>query len=90
MPTTKRHFWIKIVLILVLILLFSSLGRTLWHSYQTYRWIAEQEQKVELLEQHVESLEEQVQEATASFRLEERVRNELKYQQNGELLYEIK
>lgn len=79
----------RLIVGFVCILLLFSLGRTLFVSYQTQQNIIQQAKRVEVLEKQVQQLEEEVQEATSSFSLEQRVRDELKMQKPDEKMYRL-
>ncbi len=79
----------SLVFLGLLILLFTSLIRTLYVSFKTQDRIREQEARVQVLEQEVAALEKKAQEATSSFTLEEKVRNDLKMQRPNEKMYRI-
>jgi cell division protein FtsB len=79
----------RIIVGFICILLLFSLGRTLFVSYQTQQNITEQAKRVEILENEVRLLEKEAQEATSSFTLEQRVRDDLKMQKPGEKMYRI-
>lgn len=79
----------RLIVGFVCVLLLFSLGRTLYVSYQTQQNITQQARRVEILEHQVEQLEKDVQEATSSFSLEQRVRDELKMQKPDEKMYRL-
>ncbi len=87
--TPLQRPWLKIAVLVICILLCSSLGRTLWFSYQTQRAISHQEIQVRELEKKVELLEGDVKVATSSFMLDKRVRDELQYQKPGENVFRV-
>lgn len=81
--------WLQIGIVAICILIATSLGRTLWFSYQTQRAISQQEAQVRALENKVELLEAELQTATSSFTLEKRLRDELKYQKPDEQILRV-
>lgn len=74
---------------LFLILLMISLCRTLWYSWRNERQLEQERQQVELLEQEVREQEQKVYEATSSYELERRVRDELHQKKEGEKVIQI-
>lgn len=79
-----KYAWIVIVIILA-----GSTLRTLWLSYRSGQNLAQQEKRVERLEQEADILEEKLKEATASFTLEKRAREELQLHQDGEFVIRL-
>lgn len=68
----------------------ASLVRSILLSRQAHQALEEQRLEVEQLEQEVAELERTVQEATSSFELERRVREELNRQKPGEQIIELR
>lgn len=58
--------------------------RTLWRARTGFFTVSEQRKETESLEQEVDLLEQKAIDATASFTLEKRVREELHLQREGE------
>ncbi|MCD8484949.1 septum formation initiator family protein [Candidatus Woesebacteria bacterium] len=82
-------FLIRLLLGLFVIALLISLVRTIWTSYQALQNIKEEERLIELLEQETRELEEEVLEATSSFELERRARENLRLQREGESVIQV-
>lgn len=72
-----------------MVLLASSMFRTLWLSYQAQAEMKKRLETVEQVEVEVQRLESQVQTATASFTLEKRVREELELHRDGETVIRV-
>lgn len=82
--------WLKLSLwALIFTLLLLSLGRSLWLTRQARLDIQEQTTEVEALQQEVNSLDAAVQEATSSYELERRVREDLHLQRPDEVIIEL-
>lgn len=80
---------LKILWIIMATLLAASLLRTIWFSYRSQSDLKQKESQVLQLEQETQKLESQVQQATSSFTLEKRVREELQLHRNGESIIRI-
>jgi cell division protein FtsB len=79
-----KYAWIAIIVILA-----GSTLRTLWLSFQARQNLSQQEARVERLEQETLILENKLREATASFTLEKRARDELRLYQDGEFVIRL-
>lgn len=81
-----RWQWLFLLLLGALAL---SLIRTLTITKKGQEALREQAERVEQFEQQVQGLERQLEEATSSFELERRVREELHLQKPGESVYRL-
>lgn len=74
----------------IFLLICASLLRSIFLSRQAHRALEEQQAAVEELQSEVEELENTVKQATSSFELERRVREELGQQKQGEQVIELR
>lgn len=82
-------FFIRLLIILFIMTLIASLIRTIWTSYQALQNVEHEKQNVELLEKQTEALEQKLQEATSSFELERRARENLHLQKPDESIIRV-
>lgn len=73
----------------IFLIICASLVRSIVLSRQAHKALEAQQQQVEALEEQVGQLETEVQQATSSFELERRVREELQQQKPGEQVIKI-
>lgn len=82
--------WLKkSVWIIILALLLLSFGRSILMARRARQEITDQTTETEALRQEVQQLEQTVREATSSYELERRVREELKLQRPDEVIIEL-
>jgi cell division protein FtsB len=82
--------WLKkSVWIIILALLLLSFGRSILMARRARQDIYDQTAETEALRQEVQQLEQTVKEATSSYELERRVREELKLQRPDEVIIEL-
>lgn len=82
--------WLKkSVWIIILALLLLSFGRSILMARRARQEITDQTAETEALRQEVQQLEQTVREATSSYELERRVREELKLQRPDEVIIEL-
>ena len=82
--------WLKkSVWIIILALLLLSFGRSILMARRARQDIYDQTAETEALRQEVQQLEQTVREATSSYELERRVREELKLQRPDEVIIEL-
>jgi cell division protein FtsB len=74
----------------IFLLICASLIRSILLSRQAHRALEEQQQEVEQLQKTILELENTVEQATSSFELERRVREELGRQREGEQVIELR
>lgn len=86
----KHTVWKWVLFGLPMLIILSSLARTLWQSYQSWQAVRTETAVVEQLEEKVHELEAEVRAATSSFILEQRVREELRLQQEGEVIVPVR
>jgi len=73
----------------IFLIICASLVRSIVLSRQAHKALEVQQQHVEALEEQIGQLEAEVQQATSSFELERRVREELQQQKPGEQVIKI-
>lgn len=82
--------WLKkSVWIIILALLLLSFGRSILMARRARQDIYDQTAETEALRQEVQQLEQTVREATSSYELERRVREELQLQRPDEVIIEL-
>lgn len=79
-----KYLWFFIVIAIA-----ASTLRTIWLSLRSRQFLTQQERRVEQLEEETSALEEKVREATASFTLEKRAREELGLHKDGETVIKL-
>lgn len=79
-----RFLWLTIAAVLA-----ASMLRTIWLSRQAQREMEKRREAVEAVEKQVEKLEQEVREATSSFTLEKRVREELDLHKDDETVIRV-
>lgn len=82
-------WWYWLLIWLAAAVLLSSFLRTLWQFSHSRDRVEQERQAVEALEAQTRALELEVQEATSSFTLEKRAREELKLQQPDEVVIPV-
>ncbi len=80
---------IRLIAVIFIALLVISFLRTILTSYQALQNIKEEEKAVELLEQQTEHMRQEVENATSSFELERRAREQLQRQRPNEQIIRI-
>ncbi len=73
----------------ILFLLLFSLFRSVWLAHLAKEAVLKQQLEIEQLQQEVDVLHQNVQQATSSYELERRVREELHLQKPGEVIIQI-
>lgn len=82
-------FFIKLFFSLFVLIVVGSLIRTIWTSYQALESVKQEEKNVQILENETKKMEEKLQNATSSFELERRVREDLQLQKSGESVIKV-
>lgn len=82
-------FFIKLFFFLFILIVIGSLIRTIWTSYQALENVKQEEKNVQILENETQKIEEKLQNATSSFELERRAREDLQLQKSGESVIKV-
>lgn len=86
--SSNRAFYVLWIFFLAILLI--SLVRSLWLTKTAKQAVTTQQEELQKLQQNVQVLEKKVQEATSSFTLEQRTRQELQLSKPGEEIILIK
>lgn len=87
---TTLRTWSPLLLFAVWAIIGASLVRALWRRAQSQTIIREQSVGIEQQERALQDLEERVREATASYELERRAREELQLQLPEEIVVPVR